>query len=293
MKHLRQSLIVLLLAFAFFFNIERVDLGHASVVNIATYVYVIGLIAVLLLLQFPRIARKNVFSLIGFSLLVYAITWWMLDRGDVMRRHIYVLTSEIALLSLLVWLGQIVANSLSDFEEAVENITLSGVTRIKNSLSDTMQDIEAQMYLSRRYSRPLGVVVMEAKSSSMEVQFNQAIKEVQKALTNRYVSAQIFRVLEMVLRRTDVMAHNGNGRFILICPETSGSDLESLVARVREEMQNHLGVKVDCGVACFPDGALTFDELLIKAENELEEGQRAAATKAPLVKDEKVMIERG
>jgi GGDEF domain-containing protein len=292
MKHLRLSLIVLLLALAFFFNIERVDLGHTSVVNIATYVYVIGLAAVLLLLQFPPIARKNTFTLIGSCLLVYAITWWVVDRDHLVRHHVYVLTSEVTLLSLLVWLGQIVANSLNDFEEAVGNITLSGVNRIKNTLSDTMNDIEAQMYLSRRYGRPLGVVVMEADSASMEVQFNQAVKEVQKALANRYVSAQIFRVLEMALRRTDVMAHNGNGRFIFICPETSEGDLQSLVGRVREAMRDHLGINVACGVACFPDGALTFDELLIKAENELEERQKAKQSTS-VVKDEKVMIERG
>ncbi len=88
---------------------------------------------------------------------------------------------------------------------------------------------------------------------------------------NRYVLTSMSRVISMALRRTDmVMEQNEKERFVILSPHTPGSDLQIVVKRIQDAISKQLGVNVKCGVASFPEDALTFDELLHKAEQNLE-----------------------
>ncbi len=108
---------------------------------------------------------------------------------------------------------------------------------------------------------------------------NRSIQDVQRAMMSRYVASSMVRVLDNALRRTDLMLqHREAGRFVLICPETDPASLKGLIERIRSAASQRLGVSVNCGIASFPDGALTFDELLNKAESQLVSGMAAEET---------------
>lgn len=273
MTHLRKSIVNLIACLAVFYNIERMDFGQNNVVNIATFVYVLATIAVLFTVRSRRLARISTFALIATSIGAYLIVglWMFRKHGFWHHANIYLMISEVTFLSILVWMAHGLTRSMCDFEEAVANITLAGVSRPPKLLEEGMKQVQDQMYLSRRYDRPLSVVVVECDPHSVEVMLNHAVRDVQQAMMSRYVASGMVRVLDGELRRTDlVLQHKESGRFVLVCPETDGISLSSLIDRIRTAATENLGVSVSCGIASFPDGALTFDELLNKAEHQLD-----------------------
>jgi GGDEF domain-containing protein len=67
-----------------------------------------------------------------------------------------------------------------------------------------------------------------------------------------------------------VIEQREQGRFIVLSPETSAENSAMLVQRIQAAAVEHLGVNVKCGVASFPDSALTFDDLVHQAENRIQ-----------------------
>jgi GGDEF domain-containing protein len=87
----------------------------------------------------------------------------------------------------------------------------------------------------------------------------------------RYVITSLARIISKQLRRTDmVLDQHERGRFIIISPDTSASSSETLAQRIKSAAAEQLGVTVSCGVASFPDEALTFEELVHQAETGLQ-----------------------
>jgi GGDEF domain-containing protein len=282
MTHLRKSILNLILCLAVFYNIERLNFGQNSVVNIASFVYVLATIAVLFTVRSRKLARVSTFALIATSIGAYLVIGFFIFRKHGFWHHatIYLMISEVTFLSILVWMAHGLTRSMSDFEEAVANITLAGVSHPPQLLEESMKQVQDQMYLSRRYDRPLSVVVVECDQESVQVMLNHAVRDVQRAMMSRYVASGMVRVLDGELRRTDlVLQHKESGRFVLVCPETDAASLSSLIDRIRTAANDSLGVSVSCGIASFPDGALTFDELLNKAEHQLDETHPLKVTK--------------
>lgn len=85
-----------------------------------------------------------------------------------------------------------------------------------------------------------------------------------------YVITKLADSLSRHLRRTDlVLEERERGRFIILCPDTSARDLNVLVEYIQATATEMVGVTVDCGMATFPDEALTFEELVRQAETRL------------------------
>jgi GGDEF domain-containing protein len=293
MKHLRRSIIALVIGLAVFYNVERLDVSQKNVVNIATFVYILATVAVVLTIRLRLSARFRVGTLIAATVAIYVLIrlWFFSRNGFFHHTNIYLFVSEISFLSLLTWLAHSLTHELNDFEEAVANVTLAGSSRSPRLLDESVKEIQDQMYLSRRYDRPLSVVVLECDPASVQIMLNRSVQDVQRAMMSRYVASSMVRVLDNALRRTDLMLqHREAGRFVLICPETDPASLRALLDRIRMAASQRLGVSVNCGIASFPDGALTFDELLNKAESQLSQ----TAQDDPLKHEEKaVAMERG
>jgi GGDEF domain-containing protein len=95
-------------------------------------------------------------------------------------------------------------------------------------------------------------------------------QEIQKQLARRYVMAQIAEILDKEARNTDtIVKQDKPDRFIILCPETQTSNTNTLIRRVVEKTRAQVGVQVGFGVAAFPEEAMTFEELLQKAEQKM------------------------
>lgn len=273
MMHLRRSIIALLFGLTFFFNIERMDFGQKNIIDIQTFVYIVGIIAVLSVITIPTLWKSPLPVSLLLWLGVYLLCKLLIFSGRPILGgiHTYLSITEAALLSLMVALAHNVGRGLHDFEEAVKNITLSDVSRRVRRLDESIEDVRMELARSRRHQRPLTVMVVEAKPESIQVALHRTVQEVQRAMMTRYVVTSLARVIGNQLRRTDmVLDQRDRGRFVILSPDTNVASSTVVVDRIQSAAEQ-LGVSLACGIASFPDDALTFEELVHRAEANLQE----------------------
>jgi len=84
-----------------------------------------------------------------------------------------------------------------------------------------------------------------------------------------YTSNKLIRFLDRELRRTDLVLELGqNGEIILLLPETDLKKGHILAKRICAKIVAEFDVEVNCGLASFPEQALTFEELVKQAESQ-------------------------
>ena len=274
MRHLSRSVIALLVGLTVLFNIERMDFGQQNIINIDTFVYILGILSVIAVIMLPALWNTPLSVSLALWLGIYLLCKLLVinDRPLLGGIHTYLSITEAALLSILVWLAHNVGRSLADFEEAVKNITLSDVNRRVRKMDEALEDIRMELVRSRRHQRPLTVMVVEAKPESIRAVLHRTVQEVQRAMMTRYVITSLARVIGGQLRRTDmVLDQRDRGRFVILSPDTNVANSSVVVDRIQAAAAEQLGVAIACGIASFPDDALTFEELVHRAEGNLQE----------------------
>lgn len=274
MKRLRRSVVALLVFLAIFYNIERLDFGQKNVIDIQSVVYVIGLAAVVAIIFVPVMWRAHVAlpMLLWSSVLIVCKLLIPENRPLFGGIYTYLFITEFVLLNILVALTHNVARNLHEFEEAVKNITFAEVSRRVKKLSDVEEDVQNELLRSRRHHYPLTVMVIKPNPGSIRAVLHRMVHEVQQAMMSRYVVTSLARVIGDQLRRTDIIVdQHEQGRFIIVSPDTDSVNSAVLADRIKSATAVTLGVDVTCGSASFPDGALTFEELVSQAESQLQQ----------------------
>ncbi|MBF8283403.1 MAG: putative diguanylate cyclase [Anaerolineales bacterium] len=186
MKHLARSIITLLIGLAVFFNIERMDFGQQNVIDIQTFVYVLGILAVLAVIMIPAMWNTPLPVSLALWLGLYLLCRlsFFSSRPLLGGVHTYLSITEVALLSILVGLAHNVGRGLHD-------ITLSDVNRRVRNMDEAIEDIRMELVRSRRHQRPLTVMVIEAKPESIRAVLHRTVQEVQRAMMTRYVVTSV------------------------------------------------------------------------------------------------------
>ncbi|MBP7692663.1 MAG: hypothetical protein KA764_12125 [Anaerolineales bacterium] len=268
---IKRSLAGLLVYLAFFYNVERLDFGQQNIVDLNTFIYVLVLAAIVSQVVFQPIARMKIGSQIILGLGIYIVgrlvLWAFFAKAIFGGLETYVFITEIALLALGLVLGRRVAQDYLDFEDAVENLSLSGHNRKARTLETATEDIQLELSRSRRHHYPLSVIVVQSDPNSLKEVIHRTVQEVQRAMMGRYVLAGLGRALGRHLRRTDILVDQlEKGRYVIVSPDTDTERARLLIDRLQTLVAGRLGVRVSCGIASFPDEALTFDELVHAAE---------------------------
>ncbi len=284
---IKQSLVGLLVYLAFVYNIERLDFGQQNIVDLNTFVYVLILVAVVSQIALQPLARMKTRLQMALWLGVYGIgrliLWAFFAQAPFGGMETYVLITEMALLALGVLLGHRVAQDHLDFEDAVENLSLSGQNRRARKLETAAEDIQLELSRSRRHHYPLSVIVVQSDPDSLTEVIHRTVQEVQRAMMGRYVLAGLGRALGRHLRRTDILVDQmEKGRYVIVSPDTDTERARLLIERLQTMVAGRLGIRVSCGIASFPDEALTFEELVQTAETGLQDVRPATA---PVLED--------
>lgn len=276
MNSLRRRLAVLFLWLIASFNIERLDLGSVDTLDLEPFTYAV--IAVVVLLPLFSVFQKRP------AILMVTLGWIALGIGLALDPspkfgglHTYLTFVEFALVGGAALFAHRVGDSLEEFRQAVEVITLRDRNDRLRSLHEVQEDVQTQMSASRRLHRPLSVLVFEADARSLNMMMHRFVQEFQRGMMQRYVLAVTARVLARHLRRTDLIIEDGKpGRLILVAPETSEAKARLLGERLVRLVQDRLGINARYGVAAFPDHSLTFEDLLDTAEHNLRQAQQKA-----------------
>jgi hypothetical protein len=267
---LRNYYVALVVLLAMLFTAGHVQLGSVDVSKTPLYVHALTAVYVAAILLVPRLSRYPSLLLASVIAVGYLLArsyatdpgaWWSPDTT-------YLAVLEIVVASLAVVVAQRIAFALREFEDAVANITIGDSTRVK-TLDVAQEDIAVEMSRARRYERPLTVTVMAVEPGSIQASLHRVVRDVQRAMMQRYILSGLARVAAQRTRRGDIVVQDTVGnRIIIVSPEASPGQIETLVHRLRDTAEDTLGLPVQLGVAGFPHNALTFEDLISSATGE-------------------------
>lgn len=270
MATLHWRIIVLLAWLTFFFNIDRLGVSGLLIAPLGLQSYILAAIATLLPLlpitqQIPLLVQAAAIALLNVASLFLA--------GAPLAGDAAVSTHIIGLLLQLVtlFLSHRVGQSTAEFRKAIETITFSDQSSRLRHLNEVRELVDVEMVRSRRFERPLSLVVVQADASSVNMEMHKLVQEMQRSMMQRYVLATMARLLSRTLRRTDLVLEEGKaGRLLLVAPETNDQEARLMGQRIARVITERLGISATFGAASFPQEALTFEDLRDVAEQDLQ-----------------------
>jgi len=274
MHRLRNSILGLLIHLTILFNIERFDFDGTNVINLETALYALTVIAIILILSikwFRSLSQPVLLAL--WSAAYVALKLILIGRRPLLGdMYTYLSFTELGLLLIGVLLAQRIALNIEEFEQALKNFAFANISKVRR-VNEAQDEIQAEIYRSRRFQRPLSLVVLEQDANKVQANINKIVQDAQRSLMEHYISVMMARELSAQLRQTDILLeHDKKGRLIIVSPDTDRTGIEAFISRLKSLSRTGL-FSVNFGVATFPIHALTFDQLLEHAEGNLQQQQ--------------------
>lgn len=264
MSRLKRNITTLVIYLLLVISISQIS---SSIVPSQFYLffYVMMTIAVFQTMVIPVFQRWSLFPTISIWWVAYLVFWFFISR-NASAINSELLFIGLILTSIAVALAREVASSIQELEHTLDKLVFSNFSGRAALLEDSLEEVKTELTRSRRYHRPLSLVIIEPDQNAIKEDMEQTMKEIQFLIAKRYATAHLAEIINKEARRTDIIIKQDKpDRFIILCPETQGSNTNTLVRRIIEAAQEKTGAMVGFGIASFPEEALTFEELVNKA----------------------------
>jgi GGDEF domain-containing protein len=270
MKNLKIPLIQLLLFLVIVFNIDSLTLATNNLLEFHRFMDVLIAGIVILTLLFRIFRKLPGYANLAFWLSIYFGLWFLLNKNVSPELNLLVILIEVIFISVTIMLARDVAKNIYELESTLDKLFLAAFQGRTMSMDEASDEIKTELMRSRRYQRSLTVIVLEPDQASVDQNLVPTAEEIRHNLSKRYAMGKISEVLNSTARRPDLIIKlDQPDRFILVCPETSASSSNTLIQRIQSAVETDLGISVSWGIATFPDDALTFEDLLHKANAKL------------------------
>lgn len=265
--------VIFVLVLAFFFNSGRLMAFLVGSEAFAPFYYLVGTCFVVLQYLPRKAGRLPRFVMPLACVITYAAVKLALGgvSSVLLDRSLLTEIFAISLLFIVTWFSGVFSSVISNFTEAVDELVIIKENEKVLQLEQAGSVIHAEMERSRRYNHPFSIIVFEPEHSSFKSAANSMLLDVQQSIVNNVVVGKMGKILNELTRGPDfVLFHKEKGRFVVVCPETTMENTESLVRRLHNSIKDQLGVKMTSGAATFPDESISFDELMSKAASSLD-----------------------
>jgi hypothetical protein len=267
--NLRRSFFWTALYLAVIVVLGQTDYFGRPIINFASYFYMAVLIGVPATLFFPSVARVTTFVPLAVWAVIYAGLTLFINRSRTTTSSEFsVIVLEAVLLEVGIWFAHQLALQIAHAESVMDELAISAFPNRAQEMEQGMQRIKIEFTRSRRYRRPLSLVIMEVDADSQSDN-GQVIRSIQHDLTNRFTSARIGQIIDDRIRQTDLVMRDRRWRYIILCPETDLPSVLLLTQRITQTIHEKTGLSVRWGAAAFPEEALTFEDLLEKARDRM------------------------
>ena len=269
MTNLKRSFFGAAIYLALIFVLGQTDYTGRPIINFASYFYLAVLIAMPVTLFFPSISRVPVYVPLAVWAGVYVLLLEILNRSlSTTSNDFSIIVLEFLLLEVGVWFAHQLSMQISYAELIMTALALNAFPNRARDIDSENQRIKIELTRSRRYQRPLSIVVIEAESDDEKIT-GEMLKSVQHDLLIQFTSARFAQIIDNCVRQTDLVLRDHQGRFVVLCTETELSRATLLAKRIVQAIQEKTSQQARWGVATFPDDALTFDDLRQKAQEHL------------------------
>jgi hypothetical protein len=279
MTNLRKSILLILIALAIVFNLERLDFVEENIINIQSFVYPLIFISILSILFIPWLWHSTV----SLPVLVWVSVYFALRVFVFKNRAIlggvdtHLTITELTFLVVSILLACDLARRIDEYEEIVAKVALPSAGRKVFQWDDASEEIKSVMAGSRRHNRPLSILLVEPAKITLKPELKRVLLDLQKLMLTRFISASLAKLISKEARRTDLIVEKDDKQsFLILCPETTPEGSDAFGKRIQYIAEDKLGVPVNFGMASFPDDALTFDDLLQKARFDLSDPTQIA-----------------
>jgi GGDEF domain-containing protein len=283
MTNLKRSFFGAAVYLAVIFVLGQADYADRPLINFANYFYLAVLVAMPLTLFFPKISRISVYGPLLFWAVIYILLLQLINRNySANKGELPVIALEFMMLEVGVWFSHQLALQISHAESIMDALALSAFPNRSRDIESENQRIKIELTRSRRYHRPLSVVMIESESDEEKL-IREAFKNIQHDLMSRFTSARVGQIIDDRIRQTDLVLRDYKGRFIVLCPETDLANASLLARRIAQAIKERTSLRVLWGTAAFPEEALTFEDLLQRARERLIDSTLIASDASEVV----------
>ncbi|MBI5353874.1 MAG: hypothetical protein HZB50_14620 [Chloroflexi bacterium] len=269
MTNLKKSLFWIAFYLLFILILGQLDRADRPIINFAAFFYLMGIAIVPVMIFVPSLHKVSVGVPMFFWGAIYMTLLQVIDRSKTGSANVEVTVLEFVFLEVGVWLSYQLAVAVETSESLMDILAQATFPHGAIDLDASSEKIKNEFARSRRFHRPLSLIVVHAFPKDEET-VREMLKSLQRDVLARLSNARIGQAIGEALRQTDLLLRDRVGRFIVLCPETDMEKIVILSERIARIVAERTGLHVDCGVASFPDEALIFEDLMDVARDRLQ-----------------------
>jgi hypothetical protein len=271
--YLRRYFLWSALYLAMIFILGQADYLSKPIINFASYFYLLAMVGVPVTLFFPSVTRVSTSVPMGIWAAIYiGLTLFINRTRTTTTPHdLSVIVLEFLLLEAGIWLAHQLARQVNHAESLMDELAIDAFPHRAQELDEGSQRVKIEFNRSRRYRRPLSVLLMEVDPEHQKHN-GEVLKSIQSDIVSRFTSARVGQIIDDRVRQTDLVLRDRAWRYVVVCPETDLPSAVLLGKRIAESVMEKTDLPLLWGVASFPEEALTFDDLLMKARERLRRG---------------------
>ena len=270
--NLRRYFLWAALYLALVFVLGQADYLGRPIINFASYFYLTAMIGVPATLFFPSVTRVSTTVPMAIWACIYIALTLLINRSHTTTStDLSVIVLEFVLLELGIWVAHQLAMQITHAESLMDELAVDAFPNRSQELDEGSQRIKIEFNRSRRYRRPLSMLLMEVDPAQQRDN-GEVLKTIQYDIVNRFTSARVGQIIDDRIRQTDLVLRDRRWCYVILCPETDLSSVLLLARRIADAVKEKTGLTVLWGVSAFPEEALTFDDLLKKARQRLTQG---------------------
>jgi hypothetical protein len=270
--NLRRSFFWAAVYLALILILGQADYIGRPIINFASYFYLVAMISVPVTLFFPGVTRvsRRVPLLVWAG--IYTLLLLLIDRHlTTTSSDLSILVLEFMLLGTGIWLAHQLAEQINHAESIMDELAVGAFPNRAQELDEASNRVKIEFTRSRRYHRPLAVLLMEVDPETHR-ENGQVLQNIQTDIVNRFTSARIGQIIDDRIRQTDLVLRDRQWSYVIICPETDYSSVLLLARRITQAVKEKTGYSILWGIAAFPEEALTFEDMMKRARERLTNG---------------------
>lgn len=266
---LRKSFFWVALYLLIILMLGLLDRADTPIINFVSFFYILGIFSVTVMIFVPSLHKVPVVAPMVFWGAIYFALLRLIDRSDTGSTDVEVVLLELVMLELGVWLSYQLAVAIDRSESLMDILAQGTFPNRAVEMDNASELIKVEFSRSRRYHRPLSLLVVHAIPANEEA-VREMLQSLQRDMLSRLSNSRIGQAVSNAIRQTDLLIRDNVGRYIILCPETNLESAGALAGRIKHIVEERTGLHVQSGAASFPDEALTFEDLLSVARERSE-----------------------
>jgi GGDEF domain-containing protein len=271
---LKRSFFGAALYLALILILGQADYTSRPIINFASYFYLTVMLAVPVTLFFLSVSKVSLYVPLLVWAGIYMVILQVVDRTkSTTSIDFSIIVLEFILLEVGVWFTHQLAAQISYAESLMDTLALGTFPNRVRDIERESQRIKVELTRSRRYHRPLSLMVIDIEFKDADQSSAKLMETIQHDLAHRFTFARVGQIIDDLIRQTDLVLRDHKGCYVILCSETDFANAELLADRISQPIMDKAGLQMIWGIASFPDEALTFEDLLQKARDRLNRGK--------------------